>query len=70
MTQVSVDSAEPPDAAGPAGRSRTPGLTDEPGHAGPPQPSGPIERLMSTLIRKLARTASPAPQEPSRSRTP
>jgi hypothetical protein len=54
VTQVSVDSAEPPDAAGPVGRSRTPGLTDEPGHAGPPQPSGPIERLMSTLIRKLA----------------
>src|SRR5215470_3332928 len=54
VTQVSVDSAEPPGAAGTAGRSRTHGPGEGPGHAGLPAPSGPIERLMSTLIRKLA----------------
>ena len=51
MTQVSVDSADPPGAAG---RSRMPGPAEAPGHTGLPEPSGPIERLMSTLIRKLA----------------
>jgi hypothetical protein len=57
VTQVRVHSADPPGPGGPAGRSRTHGPTEEPGHAGlpgPGDPSGPIERLMSTLIRKLA----------------
>ena len=57
MTQVRVHSADPPGPSGPAGRSRTHGPTEGPGHAGlpgPGDPSGPIERLMSTLIRKLA----------------
>src|SRR5215475_15606689 len=45
VTQVST----PP--AGPAGRSRAPGST---ARAGLVAPNGPIERLMSTVIRKLA----------------
>ncbi len=48
MTQLSTDSADPPGSVGQADRSRTYGPVE--GHG----PAGPIERLMSTLIRKLA----------------
>jgi len=52
VTQVSTHPADPP---GSAGRARAPGPLDREG------PAGPIERLMSTLIRKLAwsRLANP-----------
>ena len=48
MTQVSSRPADPPGSAGPAGRSRTYGPVE--GH----DPTGPIERLMSRVIRTLA----------------
>src|ERR1039458_1402196 len=55
VTQVSPHPADPPGSVGSAGRTRTPGPLDREG------PPGPIERLMSTLIRKLAwsRLANP-----------
>jgi hypothetical protein len=51
VAQVSIhpaDPADPPGSAGPAGRPRTYGPLEGNG------PTGPIERLMSTVIRKLA----------------
>jgi len=48
VTQVSTPSADQPGSVGSAGRSRTRGPIEGPG------PTGPIERLMSTVIRKLA----------------
>jgi len=51
VTQVSTDSAEPPGsvgAVGAVGQSRALGPVERPG------PTGPIERIMSTVIRKLA----------------
>ena len=48
MRQVTIRSADPPGSVVPAGRSRTYGPIE--GHG----PTGPIERLMSTVIRKLA----------------
>lgn len=50
MTRVSVHPADPPGWAGPAGRSGIHG----PDGDGPNGPNGPIERLMSTVIRKLS----------------
>lgn len=56
MSQVSIDSAGPPEAAGRAERP----LAPAPLGPGRP-PAGPIERFMSALIRKLAwsRLANP-----------
>jgi hypothetical protein len=48
VTQVPIHSADLPGSADPAGRAGTYGPTE--GHG----PTGPIERLMSTVIRKLA----------------
>jgi hypothetical protein len=48
VTQVSTHPAGPPGSAGPADRPRTYGPIE--GHG----PTGPVERLMSTVIRKLA----------------
>ena len=63
MTQVPVHSADPPGPAGPAGPAGSAGPaglavpTERPRTYGPLDgrgPTGPIERLMSTVIRKLA----------------
>jgi len=51
VTQVSTDSADPPGQAGQVARSRAFGPLD--GHP-PAAPAGPVERVMSTVIRKLA----------------
>ena len=51
MTQVSVHSADQRGSASPADRSGTHAPAEEHGLAAP---TGPVERLMSTLIRKLA----------------
>ena len=51
MTQVSIDSADPPGSVGQADLPRTHGPLEAPGLTAP---GGPIERFMSTLIRKLA----------------
>jgi len=48
VTRVSTHSADPPGSAGQIGRLRTYDPLDRPG------PPGPIERVMSTVIRKLA----------------
>ena len=48
MTQVSTHPADPPGSVGQARRSRIRGLVEG------QEPTGPIERVMSTLIRKLA----------------
>ena len=48
MTQVSTDSADPPGSVGAAGRSRTLGPVER------QSPSGPIDLIMSAVIRKLA----------------
>src|SRR5262249_31098179 len=48
VTQASTDSADPPGSVGAVGRSRTLGPVER------PSPAGPIERVMSTVIRKLA----------------
>jgi hypothetical protein len=48
VTQVSTDSADPPGSVRAAGRSKTLGPFER------PAPTGPIERIMSTVIRKLA----------------
>lgn len=48
MTGASIDSADPPGSVGRVGWPRTYGPVGEQG------PTGPIERLMSTVIRKLA----------------
>jgi hypothetical protein len=48
VTQVSTDSADPPGSVGTVGQSRTRGPVASHG------PSGPIEFVMSTVIRKLA----------------
>jgi hypothetical protein len=55
VTQVPTQSADPPESVRSAGRPGTYGPLDGPG------PNGPIERFMSTLIRKLAwsRLANP-----------
>ena len=51
MTQVSIDSADPPGSVGQADRPRTHGPIEAPGLT---TSNGPIERFMSSLIRKLA----------------
>jgi hypothetical protein len=51
VTQVSIDSADPPGSVGQADRSRTHGPIAAPGLT---TSNGPIERFMSSLIRKLA----------------
>jgi hypothetical protein len=51
VTQVSIDSADPPGSVGQAGRPRTHGPVEAPGLT---TSNGPIERFMSSLIRKLA----------------
>jgi hypothetical protein len=48
MIPVSTGSDDPPGLAGPVGRSKTRSPIEGPG------PNGPIERLMSTVIRKLS----------------
>jgi hypothetical protein len=48
MTRVSIHPADPPGWAGPAGQRGTSGPDAGDG------PTGPIERIMSTVIRKLA----------------
>jgi hypothetical protein len=48
VTQVSTDSADPPGSVGAAGRSRTLGPVER------PSPAGPVERVMSTVIRRLS----------------
>jgi hypothetical protein len=48
VTQVSTDSADPPGSVGAVGRSRTLGPVEQ------QSPAGPIERIMSTVIRRLA----------------
>ncbi len=57
MTQVSTHSADPPGQAGQAGQiagSRAYGALDRDGPAGLVVPAGPVERVMSTVIRRLA----------------
>ena len=51
MTDVSTHSVEAPGAAGQPGRS---GTDDPVIRRGPVGPAGPVEWLMSTVIRKLA----------------
>jgi hypothetical protein len=48
VTRVSTDSADPPGSLGTVGRSRARGPIEGAG------PTGPIERVMSTVIRELA----------------
>ena len=48
MTQASTDSADPIGSVGAPGRSRTPGPLEREG------PSGPVDLIMSAVIRKLA----------------
>ena len=48
MAQVSAQPTDPPGPVGLAGRAQAGGSLDGDG------PSGPVERLMSGLIRKLA----------------
>ncbi len=51
MAQVSIHPTDPPGSAGPAGGPVTQGPPEGPG---PSRPDGPIERVMSTVIRKLS----------------
>jgi hypothetical protein len=48
VTQASTDSADPPGSVGAVGRSRRLGPVER------PSPAGPVERVMSTVIRRLA----------------
>jgi hypothetical protein len=61
VTQTSIPSADPPGSAEPGHRSWTSALLEPPGPNGLVEPNGPLERFMSTLIRKLAwsRLANP-----------
>ena len=50
MTRVSIHPADPPGSSGASGQSGTYGSIDGFGFG----PTGPIERIMSAVIRKLA----------------
>ena len=54
MAQVSIPPADPADPPGSAGSARTAGRVRTAGPLDGPGPTGPIERLMSSVIRKLA----------------
>ncbi|HTA10453.1 MAG TPA: hypothetical protein VK836_18170 [Streptosporangiaceae bacterium] len=57
MTRASIDSADPPGVPGPAGvpgSARPADGSETHGTIELPNPSSPIERVMSTVIRKLA----------------